>query len=119
MDMKMLGCDLCQRVCPMQKNKDEAQDHGFFLDDFLTSEETVFKKNVLRLGNMIGSNSARPQRVRAQAALLAGNCKREKDLEILRTWENSQFDAVCEHAKWAAKQIELHMLGLDQRDEKR
>ena len=119
MDMKMLGCDLCQRVCPLQKNKDEVQNHDYFLDDFLTSEETVFKKNVLRLGNVIGSNAARPQRVRAQAALLAGNRKREKDLEVLKMWENAQFEAVREHAKWAIKQIEHHTLGLDQRDEKR
>lgn len=119
MDMKLLGCDLCQRVCPMQKNEDEMQDYHFFLDDFLTSEETVFKKNVLRLGNVIGSNAARPQRVRAQAALLAGNSKRKKDLKVLRQWENSQFDAVREHAKWAINQIELHTPGLDQCCEKR
>jgi len=119
MERKLIGCDLCQRVCPMQRGEEAKEDNVFYLEDFLTMDETAFRQSVLRLGNVIGKNAARPQRVRAQAALLAGNRKREQDLAVLRGWEASDFDAVREHAKWAVKQIERHIQGIDQSGETR
>ena len=59
-----------------------------------------------RLAEEIGRNAARPQRVRAQAALLAGNRRRVSDLPVLRAWAGSTFDAVAEHAAWAIRRIE-------------
>jgi len=119
MEQKLIGCDMCQRVCPMQRGEEATEDNVFHLDDFLTTDETAFRQSVLRLGSVIGKNAARPQRVRAQAALLAGNRKREQDLAVLRGWETSDFDAVREHAKWAVKQIERHIQGIDQSGETR
>ena len=65
---------------------------------------------------------ARPQRVRAQLALICGNIGSEKDLPVLREWAQSEFDAVKTHALWAIEQIEsrslqscsMHDTGLDQ-----
>ena len=119
MGMKLVGCDMCQRVCPMQTGEESGENMAFQLDDFLTADETAFRESVSRLGGVIGRNMARPQRVRAQAALLAGNRGRARDLDVLRGWVESDFEAVREHAKWAIQQIERHTLGLDQSCEKR
>jgi len=119
MGMKLVGCDMCQRVCPMQRGEETESDHAFHLSDFMTLNDVEFKESVSRLANIIGKNAARPQRVRAQAALLAGNRKDERDLEVLRAWEASDFEAVRAHAKWAVKQIEHCTQGIDQCTEKR
>jgi len=119
MGMKLVGCDMCQRVCPMQPAHNSEQGLSFCLDDFLTTNEEYFKESVSRLASVIGKNVARPQRIRAQAALLAGNRKCVADLSVLREWMNSDFETVRVHAAWACSQIEQHIQGLDQREEKR
>ena len=119
MGMKLVGCDMCQRVCPMQTGEESVGSMTFHLDDFMTVDEAAFRESVSHLGWVIGRNMARPQRVRAQAALLAGNRGCAQDLAVLRAWEQSDFEAVREHAKWAIRQIERHTLGLDQSCEKR
>lgn len=121
MQMKLLGCDACQRACPMQTLPNQALDWTVHLDD-LTQEDAAFSRAVAQLGNRIGKNAARPQRVRAQAALLCGNAKAVCALPALRRWAESEFDAVREHARWAIEQIEaVHGggSGLDQRAKKR
>lgn len=119
MGMKLLGCDNCQRVCPMQQGRQLANQPHFKLDPFLTTDDAAFRDAVSRLGELIGRNAARPQRVKAQAALLAGNRKKEKDIQTLECWSDSQFEAVKEHAKWALDQIHTYGEGLDQTGEKR
>ena len=61
------------------------------------------------LANEIGRNAARPQRVRAQAALLAGNSGNPAYLPVLNQWAQAPFDAVREHALWAIRQIKSKM----------
>lgn len=106
MGMRLLGCDICQRVCPMQPRVEEEPGGRYSLDDFVTADEGAFSQSVRRLAEEIGRNAARPQRVRAQAALLAGNRRRVSDLPVLRAWAGSPFDAVAEHAAWAIRRIE-------------
>ena len=119
MGLKLIGCDICQRVCPMQPVSTLKEMPVFTLNDFLTADNNAFKAHVEQLGGLIGRNAARPQRVRAQAALIAGNSKHPEHLTVLREWVESESEAVREHAKWAIKQIERHMQGIDQSDEKR
>ena len=119
MGMKMIGCDACQRVCPLQPETEKQAKTQFLLNDFVTDDERVFRKSVELLGQQIGRNTARPQRVKAQAALLAGNRKSCGDLAVLRTWSMSDFPAVREHARWAVEEIERSYQGLDQSGEKR
>lgn len=107
MGMVLIGCDICQRVCPMQPRYDSGKQNeaSFTLDEFVTNDQQQFKETVLRLGQLIGKNAARPQRVRAQAALLAGNSKDPAYLPVLECWSEMPFEAVSEHAKWSITEI--------------
>lgn len=119
----LIGCDRCQRVCPMQKSAHAEEHEAFLLEDFVTLDEAKYAGSVKRLAERIGRNAARPQRVRAQAALLCGNIGSDADLPVLKVWAESEFEAVREHAQWAIKQITerkestqgLTRSGLDQR----
>jgi len=108
--IRLIGCDMCQRVCPMQPH--DSKETGieespvFSLDEFMTLDSVRFSKSVSRLAAQIGRNAARPQRVRAQAALIAGNIKKREYLPVLLQWAQSDFEAVRTHALWAIDQIE-------------
>ena len=107
MGMRLLGCDICQRVCPMQPDMPQAEAAGFQLKQLVTDDAAVFSEAVSRLGALIGRNAARPQRLRAQSALLAGNSGNAQYLPVLRQWAESPFEAVRTHAIWAMDQIKL------------
>jgi len=106
MSKNLLGCDVCQRVCPMQPKQQEKSLPCFCLKDFMQTEQNVFSMNAVRLAEIVGKNTARPQRIRAQAALLAGNSGNLAYLPVLQEWAELPFEAVSEHAKWAMKRIE-------------
>lgn len=105
--MRLLGCDICQRVCPMQPELKTVTPIEIRLDELVTQDAAAFSRTVARLAELIGRNAARPQRVRAQAALLAGNSGRTACLPVLREWAQSPFEAVREHAVWAMEQLKL------------
>ena len=105
MGNRLLGCDLCQRVCPMQSGA-EKDTSNWRIDDFMTLDDQAFAAQLSSLAQRIGRNVVRPQRVRAQIALLCGNIGKESDLPVLCKWAESDFDAVREHARWAISQIE-------------
>ena len=107
MGMRLLGCDICQRVCPMQPEPVQTAPIAIRLDELVTADAATFSETVSRLGTLIGRNAARPQRVRAQAALLAGNSGNAAYLPVLREWAQSPFEAVSTHARWAIEQIKL------------
>ena len=112
--MKLIGCDVCQRVCPMQPRIASEEGQLFTLDAFMTLDAHEFRSKLDALSELIGRNVARPQRVRAQLALLAGNRKKPSYVPILKEWANSPHDAVREHAIWALSKIEENQLTLDQ-----
>lgn len=112
--MRLLGCDLCQRVCPMQPVAYEKQEgERFILEDFITVDAAHFSESAAKLADKIGRNTARPQRIRAQAALIAGNSRNPAYLSVLRQWAESDFEAIKVHAKWAIGQIEQACLDSD------
>ena len=105
MGMRLLGCDVCQRVCPMQPAM--AQEAcSVALGSLVTGDEAQFSQTVRGLAQVLGKNVARPQRLRAQAALLSANAHRTQDIPVLRTWAQSPFEAVRVHAQWALEQLE-------------
>lgn len=111
--MRLLGCDICQRVCPMQPNRGETPSMDIGLEELMTTEQRAFSEAVARIAGQIGRNAARPQRIRAQAALLAGNSGNAAYLPVLREWAQSPFESVREHACWSIEQIEQAHGGLD------
>lgn len=104
--MRLIGCDICQRVCPMQPRMKPTSPAAYPLSDLITEDAVRFSDVVAKLSEQIGRNAARPQRIRAQAALLAGNSRNKSYLPVLRTWAELPFDAVREHSRWAIHQIE-------------
>lgn len=104
--MRLIGCDICQRVCPMQTTPPGKREEPYFIKEFVSDDTSAFSRTVTRLADEIGRNTARPQRVRAQAALLAGNSKDPAYLPVLNKWAQAPFEAVREHALWAIEQIE-------------
>ena len=111
MGMKLIGCDICQRVCPMQPKFEAGKTLGLKLCDLVTEDQVLFSAAIQKLSGEIGKNAARPQRVRAQAALLAGNSGDAEYLPVLESWANLPFEAVAEHARWAKER--LSKAGLD------
>ena len=105
MGARLLGCDVCQRVCPMQPAR-EPESLCVPLAGLLTDDEARFSQAVCALSDVVGKNVARPQRVRAQAALLAANCGCAQAAGVLRAWAQSPFEAVHVHAAWALEQLE-------------
>ena len=114
MGMRLIGCDICQRVCPMQPKFESGRTLGLKLDDLATTVPVVFSASIQKLSAEIGRNAARPQRVRAQAALLAGNSGEKKYLPVLEAWSQLPFEAVAEHARWSRER--LLTVGLDRKE---
>ncbi len=114
MGMRLVGCDICQRVCPMQPKFEPGRTLGLKLDELMTTDQAVFSASIRKLADEIGRNTARPQRVRAQAALLAGNSGNKAYLPVLESWAQMPFEAVAEHARWA--KARLLNAGLDRTD---
>ena len=108
MGMRLLGCDICQRVCPMQPDQSCDVHESIPLDAFMTLDEEAFSQALRHLSQRIGRNTARPQRVRAQAALLAGILRDPAHQPILEQWAQSPFEAVREHALWALERLREH-----------
>jgi len=102
MGNKLLGCDVCQSVCPHNNRpiafKPERQ---YLIEDLLPPDSKVLKE----LGERIGTNISNKNRICAQTCILAGNSMQDTYLEALEALQKHLSPVVKEQATWAAKEI--------------
>ncbi|MBQ9197934.1 MAG: hypothetical protein IJ157_11950 [Clostridia bacterium] len=100
----IVGCDICQRVCPANAEieKKRTMEDEFDLRDMLTcSDETLHA-----FAELYGKNYANRNRIIAQALLAAGNSGDAEYLKEIERLCQSPSALVAEHARWAKMQIE-------------
>ena len=103
MENRLLGCDICQQVCPYNAfltDETVAGEH-FPLDSLLVKDG----ETLARLANAIGRNMAVPNRVCAQACLVAGNSGQPSYLPALQKLCSHASQTVAEHAEHAVKKL--------------
>ncbi len=107
MSNTLVGCDICQRVCPHNARPTGETLPVIDLRAVLTDHKST--ANALR--RTIGVNLAYGNRILAQGCLIAGCCHREDLLPQLYQILEAQSllehpsSAVVEHALWAIEQI--------------
>ena len=101
--MGVIGCDICQRVCPYNALPErERQD----TDEFTLAELLACAPDTMeRFATLYGRNYAIRNRVIAQALLAAANSGDTAFLPQITALGNSPSPAVAEHARWAATKL--------------
>lgn len=106
MGSRLIGCDVCQQVCPHNAHVKDVCRDPVDLAWLLSSP----KEAAMALRTKIGVNLTIPNRVLGQACLIAGCTGDETMLPILTELAKHPSPAVSEHAAWAAEQIRMkHM----------
>lgn len=100
----ILGCDLCQRICPRNSQEQPVEPPASLVDALQV--ERLLSGDTKPLSAWIGINYARPVRIQARAALIAANLGRHDLLQQLRALCDSPHDVVREHALWAVEQLQ-------------
>ena len=98
----ILGCDLCQRVCPANGQSEKARSlaDDFSLEELLTCDP----ETLARFSELYGKNYAIRNRILAQAILTAAQ-KGERYAEQVEALRGSSSSAVAEHAAWMLRKI--------------
>ena len=101
MGNRLIGCDVCQRVCPHNPMPEGEAHDPVPLEALLSAP----KQTAQTLKSAIGANLAIPNRVLAQALIIAGNSGRRELLPLVEKLCDHPSALVSEHAKWAAAQL--------------
>lgn len=101
MGNRLLGCDECQRCCPHNPPPEGDSTPAMPLYALLTDPKGM----AMQLKNRIGSNMAIPNRVLAQACLLAGAQRDHALLPAIDRLRDHPSPLVSDHAAWAYGQL--------------
>lgn len=100
----LLGCDLCQRVCPRNASVSEIP-----VPDALAKAlnlRALLSGEYKPLVPFLGKNNARRQRLTARAVVAAANLNRTDLLPLIEPLsECKESEMVREHAAWAIKRL--------------
>ncbi len=100
---RMVGCDICQMVCPMNVKKPEEPGKAL-IEAF--SFEKILGGDIKRAQELIGSNFARQHRLMAQASVIAANMDKKEYLELIKPLTESGDEELVEMAKWSVRKLE-------------
>ena len=101
MGNRLIGCDVCQAVCP--HNQAPEQDASHIVDVAWLLKEPKEAAQALR--PEIGANLAIANRVLSQACLIAGCSGRHELAELLQPLTSHPSPTVAEHARWALEAL--------------
>ncbi len=102
MGNRLIGCDECQRCCPHNPAPDGHAQEAVSIDALLTDT----KATCASLREKIGANLALPNRVLAQACLIAGCSGSPARRNALLALCRHPSPVVAEMAAWAAARLE-------------
>ncbi|NLJ40781.1 MAG: epoxyqueuosine reductase [Clostridiales bacterium] len=112
MGNRILGCDICQAVCPLNKQglseatfpEQEVVDL-FNIGDILAEYSTGLKKRMKAMAGVIGSNYARAQKILSMAAIIAGNSGDRIYIPSLIQLLSHPHPPIRGHSAWAIGKI--------------
>lgn len=102
MGNRLIGCDVCQRVCPHNASPEGNTSIPVPLRELLSNP----RETAAALRPRIGVNLTIPNRVLSQACLLAGCAQRKDLLPLLLPLADHPSPAVAKHARWAISVLE-------------
>ena len=100
MGNKLIGCDICQKACPYNRNAPElmpSTPDAFLYGRLLCPDGEALNE----IAQAIGKNYARDELILAQAAIVAGNSGNAELLPLLAALDRHQNITIREHAEWA------------------
>jgi epoxyqueuosine reductase QueG len=101
---RILGCETCQQVCPLNRDQrpappDPAQSAPFSLERLLTAPDLD------AVAALIGRNYARKGRLQLQAALAAANTGRADLAGPVGALRDQPYEPLAQAARWAAERL--------------
>lgn len=89
---QLLGCDECQRVCPINDTKEREDTFNAF------SKEKIISGDMGQVSELVGKNMARKSRLQFQAMSIAANTK---DTDLVDAIEDCKpIESLVELQKW-------------------
>lgn len=104
---RMLGCEDCQIACPRNREvyknaiKAEEEQEVFNIRELLANHAAGLKKHIQPIGELIGKNYARPQRILSMAVIAAGNSGHQSYIPLLADLLNHPHPPIRAHSAWA------------------
>lgn len=106
-DNRVVGCDDCQLVCPknqvsiIQGDNDKTRENIFDIEKLLRDAGSGLKKHMEIIGDIIGKNYARAQRVLSMAVIIAGNSGDQSYLPLLADTLYHHHPPIRAHSAWS------------------
>lgn len=111
MGTKILGCEVCQRCCPVNAGIAARQDVNpeelkiFNIRHILKDHKEGFKEITAKIRAQVGQNYARPQRVLSSAIIAAGNSGDPGFIPALQETLKHPSLPIRVHSAWALSKL--------------